>query len=192
MGGEKTIRCVLVLWLWGGCAFGGLWEREKEPRELKPPKVETQKIEQAFPTVTPSPQPMPKVSFPEATPTPTPRPGLRPKNPTKAAVLSLVIPGAGHVYSGETWKGILFAGVFGLTLWQSLDNFRLVEVPGEPDPIAKDETAGSLYGLAALAAYGFGIQDAYNAALRYNRKNHLVFSPFQPPSLIIARIVYRF
>jgi hypothetical protein len=56
--------------------------------------------------------------------TPTPVPGKTPKSPTTAGLLSAVLPGSGHVYAGQPLRGLFFAGAFGLTLWQSLENFH--------------------------------------------------------------------
>jgi TM2 domain-containing membrane protein YozV len=130
----------------------------------------------------------PTVRFP--TPTPTPRPGLSALNPTQAALFSVVIPGSGQVYAGDPLKGILFASLFGLGLWQTLDNFQLVS-DGAGGLVAKNETAGNLFGLATLAAYGFGIQDAYNTAASYNKKNYLTLN-FGVSPRPNARLAYMF
>lgn len=37
-----------------------------------------------------------------------PQPQLPAKDPTLAAILSLIIPGAGQIYAGSTTKGVLF------------------------------------------------------------------------------------
>lgn len=137
---------------------------------------------------TPTPVLAPKVEFP--TPTPTPRPGLSPKDPTAAALFSVVVPGAGHFYAGDPLKGIVFASLFGVGLWQTLDNLQLVRTSAG-DLVAKDETAGNLFGLATLAAYGFGIQDAMNTASDYNKQNHLTVSLGLEP-FPNATLAYRF
>ena len=67
----------------------------------------------------------PMVQIP--TPTPTPLPGLSPKNPTEAALFSVFLPGSGQVYAGDPIKGIVFASLFGIGLWQTLDNLQLVD-----------------------------------------------------------------
>jgi hypothetical protein len=112
-----------------------------------------------------------------ATPTPTPSLGVQKLDPTLAAVLSAVVPGSGHVYAGDPLKGLAFATVFGLGLWQTMENLQLVPDPSDITPpistISKDETAGNLFGLVTLAAYGFGIQDAFSTAVEHNRRNHL-------------------
>lgn len=124
-------------------------------------------------TATPTPVLAPSVQVPTATP--TPQPGLRPKNPTEAALFSVVIPGSGQVYAGDPLKGLVFATLFGLGLWQTLDNLQLVH-DDSGNLVAKNETAGNLFGLATLAAYGFGIQDAYNTAGQYNKRNNLTLN----------------
>ncbi|HEY5039355.1 MAG TPA: hypothetical protein VIJ93_09815, partial [bacterium] len=97
--------------------------------------------------------------------------------PTKAALFSVVVPGAGQVYAGDPLKGLVFATLFGVGLWQTIDNFQLVpDQPGSSNLVAKNETAGNLFGLATLAAYGFGIQDAFNTASNYNRKHYLALN----------------
>ncbi len=139
------------------------------PTPLPPPQIQEwgNTTDIVKPTATPVVAPM--VQIP--TPTPTPLPGLSPKSPTEAALFSVFLPGAGQVYAGDPIKGIVFASLFGIGLWQTLDNLQLVDGLGD----TKNETAGNLFGLATLAVYGFGIQDASNTAINYNKKNYLTF-----------------
>src|ERR1039458_6609005 len=95
-----------------------------------------------------------------------------PKNPTHAALFSVVLPGSGQVYAGDPLKGLAFATLFGIGLWQTIDNLQLVN-DGNGNLVSKNETAGNLFGLGTLAAYGFGIQDAFNTAANYNKQHHL-------------------
>jgi hypothetical protein len=116
--------------------------------------------------------------------TPTPVLGRKLKSPTKAGLFSAVLPGSGHVYAGQPVRGLLFAGVFGVTLWKSLENFKKND-----DGTMKNSNAGQLYGLAALLTYGFAVEDAYDSANRYNRRYHLKLSLNSKlgPHLMIAR-----
>jgi hypothetical protein len=120
----------------------------------------------------------------EVVDTPTPVPGKNHKNPTTAGLMSAVIPGSGNFYAAQPLRGVLFAGAFGVCLWQSIENFKKI------DGKIKNSNAGQLFGLGALVAYGFGVQDAYDSSNRYNRRYHLKLA-FDPttrgPRLMIAR-----
>jgi hypothetical protein len=145
---------------------------------LAPPKIKPVKAKNIEADYLPATEPvvLPNISFPEKVePTPTPEPGMIPKDPLAAALLSAMVPGAGHAYSGEPLRGLFFAAAFGVSLYLTLDNLRLVDEANTDQRVARNETAGSLYGLATLAAYGFGIQDASSGARRYNRRHHLRF-----------------
>ena len=126
-----------------------------------------------YKVATPTPQVVPEIQF--ATPTPTPLPGLKAKNPTKSAILSAIVPGLGQVDAGDPLKGLAFAAVFGVGLWQTLYNFQLVPQP-EGGTGSRNNDLGHVFGLVTLAAYGFGVQDAFNTAVSYNRRNHLALS----------------
>jgi len=145
-----------------------------DPTPIPPPQVVP--VEGDLPSAKATPTVVVVPVLKEAIPTPefTPVAGKTLRKASTAGILSAFFPGAGHVYAGEPLKGVFFAGAFGLTLWQSIRNFSLVEDPNvHGSYISRNQTAGSLYGLAALAAYGFGIQDAYASAHRYNRRYHL-------------------
>jgi hypothetical protein len=116
-----------------------------------------------------TPTPVVAPSLPETDGLPEPVAGKSPKRPRTAGWMSAVLPGSGHVYAGEPLKGLFFAGAFGLTLWQSVDNLQKLQ----PDYREKNATAGQLYGLAAIVTYGFCVQDAFDSARRYNRRYHL-------------------
>jgi hypothetical protein len=140
-----------------------------------PPSLQEIVEPSQYKVATPTPQAVPEIQF--ATPTPTPLPWLKPKNPTKSAILSAIIPGLGQVDAGDPWKGLGFAAVFGVGLWQTLYNFQLVPQPNNIGLNgSRNEDLGHLFGLITLAAYGFGVQDAYSTAVSYNHRNHLAFS----------------
>ncbi|HET9869032.1 MAG TPA: hypothetical protein VFR02_00850 [bacterium] len=141
-------------------------------------------------TVTPTPVTAPFVGY--ATPTPTPEPGVSHKDPATAAIFSVVVPGAGQVYDGDPLKGLAFAAVFGVSLWQTIDSLQLEPDPNNPgDVIAKDEERGSLFGLITLAAYGFGIEDALDGAVDYNRRHYVSLALGMRP-LASASLTYHF
>lgn len=168
---KPLLSALLVVLLALPLSAATFWEKDGTPTPtvLEVPTLEGLEEKKELPASVPVEAP--QVDFP--TPTPTPLPGLAPKDPTTAALLSVAVPGGGQVYAGDPLKGLAFAAVFGVGLWQTLDNFALVEKDGEAR--SKDETLGHLFGLATLAAYGFGIQDAYATAEHYNRSRHLSF-----------------
>jgi hypothetical protein len=143
-----------------------------------------------FTTATPTAVVVPLVGI--ATPTPTAEPGIHRKDPTTAAIFSLVLPGAGQVYDDDPLKGLAFAAVFGVALWQTIDSLKLVPNPTDPsDVIAKNEEKGSLFGLLTLAAYGFGIEDALDGAADYNRRHFVSLSLGLQP-MASASLSYHF
>jgi TM2 domain-containing membrane protein YozV len=160
------------------------------PTPVPAPEIQNWGQITEYNTPVPTPTAVMAPKFEYLSPTPTPQPGLSPKDPTVAALFSVVVPGAGHVYAGDPLKGIIFASLFGVGLWQTLDNLQLVRTSAG-DLVAKDETAGNLFGLATLAAYGFGIQDAMNTATDYNKQNHLTVSLGLEP-FPTATLAYRF
>jgi hypothetical protein len=71
-------------------------------------------------------------------------------------------------------KGVVIAALFGVGLWQTIDNLSLQNVNGTVQ--SKDEDLGNLCGLATLAIYGYQIQDASDTSAQYNKKNYLTFN----------------
>src|ERR1051326_1319399 len=68
----------------------------------EPPPVQAVEEPVEYKTATPTPVIAPIA--PPVSPTPTPQPGLSPKNPTQAALFSVVVPGSGQVYAGDPVK----------------------------------------------------------------------------------------
>lgn len=177
----KSLRIPLGILLYFGFsityASPNFWKSKQTPTPPEPPPIQQLEEPVQFQTATPTPVPAPFLGVPS--PTPTSVPGLSTKNPTKAALFSMVIPGSGQVYAGDALKGIAFAALFGVGFWQTFDNLQLV-----PDPSnaygskvkSKNEEAGELIGFATLAVYGFGIQDAFDTAAGFNKRNNLDLS----------------
>jgi hypothetical protein len=143
------------------------------PVAAPPVLVPSEPVE--FQTATPTPVLAPVVQV--ATSTPTAEPGVSHKDPGIAALFSLLVPGAGQVYDTDPLKGVAFAAVFGVSLWQTIDNLQLKpDTDGSGYEIPKNEDLGQLFGLFTLVAYGFGLEDAYDGAITYNRQHYVSLS----------------
>jgi hypothetical protein len=176
------------------------WTSEDE----SPTPTEVPRISSEFLTASPTPVIVPAIQA--IPPTPTPRPGLKAIDPTAAALFSVVIPGSGQVYAGDPLKGIVIAALFGVGLWQTIDNLSLqptnaglpqtqdlngTETTTTGTLQSKDEDLGNLCGLATLIIYGYQVQDAADTADHYNKKNYLTFNLGISPGPN-ARLAYLF
>jgi len=103
------------------------------------------------------------------------------KSPTTARIIG-IIPGAGHMYAGETGRGWAYlGGIAGLALLGT----AVVAADCVADVYTGEETCGSSTGENVLVAafvglWGWSIYDAGRAAHRQNEKHGL------RTSLIIA------
>ncbi|HVM32762.1 MAG TPA: hypothetical protein VMU88_06475 [bacterium] len=192
---ENTFRFGVLVFLSGLSslqAAPSFWNPSgtQTPTPVSAPPVLVPSEPVQYLTATPTPVVAPFVGI--ATPTPTPAPGITAKSPVEAALFSVVVPGSGQVYDGDPLKGLAFAAVFGVSLWQTIDALQLEPNPSNPgDVIAKDEERGSLFGLVALAAYGFGIEDALDGAADYNRRHYVSLSMGLQP-MASASLTYHF
>jgi hypothetical protein len=175
------LKSLLILSILFGASFAQaspqFWQPvgTQTPTPPPAPNIEETGQPEVFQTATPTAVTAPRIT--KQDPTPTPEPGLTAKNPTEAAIFSVVVPGAGQVYAGDPLKGLVFATLFGVSVWQTIDKFQLVpDRPGSTNLIARDETLGNFFGLAAIASYGFGVLDAYNTAANYNRRHYLTLN----------------
>ncbi len=92
------------------------------------------------------------------------------KDPSTATIMSVIVPGGGHLYSGETRKGamILGVGLGGLVLGTALsvDSVGCDEdLNCDTDPSYLPMAAGYLL---YLGSWVYGITDASNSADRMN------------------------
>jgi len=165
------------------------WTSEQDtPTPPEAPSIDTIKIPNSYLTASPTPVVVPVIQA--VSPTPTPVPGLKPQDPTTAALFSVVVPGAGQVYAGDPLKGLVVATLFGLGLWQTIDNLSLQQA-SDGTLHSKNEDLGSLCGLATLVIYGYQIQDASDISTQYNKKNYLTFNLGISPRPN-ARLAYMF
>jgi hypothetical protein len=164
------------------------WTSEDDtPTPPPAPGVDTSSVPSSYLTASPTPVLAPLIKA--VSPTPTSVPGLKPQDPTVAALFSAVVPGSGQVYAGDPLKGVIIAALFGVGLWQTIDNLSLQNVNGTIQ--SKDEDLGNLCGLATLAIYGYQIQDASDMSAQYNKKNYLTFNLGISPGPN-ARLAYMF
>ena len=103
------------------------------------------------------------------------------KSPAAARMIGIV-PGAGHIYAGETKRGLTYLGgtigvfLLGATLWATECVGSLGEQCEESDAVSDDIAV-----IATLGLWGWSIYDAGRAAHRTNAKRHvkvsLIFTP---------------
>jgi hypothetical protein len=172
------------------------WTSEDDtPTPPPAPGVDTSSVPSSYLTASPTPVLAPVIKV--VSPTPTPVPGLKPVDPTTAALFSVVLPGSGQVYAGDPLKGVVIAALFGVGLWQTIDNLSLQSTSGgtsgelQTVSTVKNEDLGSIAGLVTLAIYGYQIQDASDTAVEYNKKNYLTFNLGISPGQN-ARLAYMF
>jgi hypothetical protein len=172
------------------------WTSEDDtPTPPPAPGVNTFSVPSSYLTASPTPVFAPIIKA--VSPTPTPVSGLKPVDPTTAALFSVVLPGSGQVYAGDPLKGVVIAALFGVGLWQTIDNLSLQSTSGGTSgelptvSTVKNEDLGSIAGLVTLAIYGYQIQDASDTATQYNKKNYLTFNLGISPRPN-ARLAYMF
>ncbi|HEX2209800.1 MAG TPA: hypothetical protein VHG93_19120 [Longimicrobium sp.] len=105
----------------------------------------------------------------------TPPPGY--KDPGTSTLLSVVVPGGGQIYSGETNKGLLLlgGGLGGLMLGVAM-SASSVGVSCDDDFDCRDDTNYAPMALGYLAYFGtwvYGIIDADDSAHRMNSRRGL-------------------
>jgi len=96
------------------------------------------------------------------------------KSPTAARFIG-IIPGAGHVYAGETSRGLAYFGgivALGLVGGMALAVDCLDEL-AEPSDSCGSKTGENLLTAAILGVWGWSIYDAGRAAERTNRAHGL-------------------
>jgi hypothetical protein len=101
------------------------------------------------------------------------------KSGTAATVLSVLVPGAGHIYTGETGKGLALLGIgvggftFGAYMWQR----NVVDDMDDCDDIGCALTSSTKHSawayagmLAFVGSWVYGVADAGSSANRMNER----------------------
>jgi opacity protein-like surface antigen len=100
------------------------------------------------------------------------------KDPGTATIMSVIIPGGGHLYSGETKKGamILGVGLGGLVLGSAL-TAGSAGIDCDYDDFECEDNTSYLPAAAGyllyLGSWVYGIMDGSDSAARMNAKNGL-------------------
>jgi len=104
-----------------------------------------------------------------------------PKDPSTAAVLSFLVPGAGHIYAGAIGTGIVAFVATGFIA----NNFRQALVDRADCQVRSSDCASAdtnvnLQAALFLTAWVYGMFDAAKAARKYNAERGLETAAIQP------------
>lgn len=94
------------------------------------------------------------------------------KSGAVATILGVFLPGAGHIYAGETGRGALFAAGTGLAFMYGFGDGRCKRPYTDVRTCETDksETLSAASFVSAFVIYGVSIWDAHRAARRTNAK----------------------
>ena len=110
-----------------------------------------------------------------------------PKDPGRAQLYSVVVPGGGQFYTGETVKGAaIFAGVGGGLVAAAT---ALPQLQADLQPRSHYERYGVQFGVGLGVAgvlWLYGILDAPNGARRANERSGLAVVPLQDGGAAVA------
>ena len=98
------------------------------------------------------------------------------KSETTATILSLILPGAGHIYAGETGRGLVFMGAAALAFGYGFSDGQCKRpyTDVRTCELDKNETLGGISLAAALGIYAFSAWDAHRAVKRTNARRRSV------------------
>ncbi len=97
------------------------------------------------------------------------------------ATVWAVLPGAGHIYAGETTRGLLLAGATGLSFMYGLSDGQCKQpyTDVRTCELEKNESLAEASLIAAFALYAFSLWDAHDAARRANARRGLSLGVYE-------------
>jgi hypothetical protein len=117
--------------------------------------------------------------------------GYQVKDPRLACMLSLIVPGGGHIYLRQDLKGITFCLLTGVGYGASAYYLYLGMFGGASGTEARsDLIVSALLFVVAAIVHVVGIVEAYNDAVDINEKK-FYYGMMQSNSPYIARIEYK-
>ncbi|HEU4747674.1 MAG TPA: DUF6677 family protein [Gemmatimonadaceae bacterium] len=115
------------------------------------------------------------------------------KSETTATILGLILPGAGHIYAGETGRGLLVMGTSGLAFAYGFSDGQCKRpyTDVRTCELDKNETLAGISLAAALGIYAFSAWDAHRAVKRTNARRGRVVGYFNVSSGLAVSSVPR-
>lgn len=113
------------------------------------------------------------------------------KSETTATILGLILPGAGHLYAGETGRGLLLMGTTGLAFAYGFSDGQCKRpyTDVRTCELDKNETLAGISLVAALGLYAYSVWDAPRAVKRANgRRGRVVGSLMASTRLAVTPI----
>lgn len=113
------------------------------------------------------------------------------KSETTATILGLILPGAGHIYAGETGRGLLLMGAAGLAFAYGFSDGQCKRpyTDVRTCELDKNETLAGISLAGALGIYAYSAWDAHRAVKRANaRRGRVVGSLNVSTRLVISPI----
>ena len=101
------------------------------------------------------------------------------KSGTTATMLALLLPGTGHIYAGETGRGLLFMGAAGLAFAYGFSDGQCKRpyTDVRTCELDKNETLAGISLATALGIYAFSAWDAHRAVRRTNARRGVAIGP---------------
>lgn len=115
------------------------------------------------------------------------------KSETTATILALILPGAGHIYAGETGRGLVFMSTAGLAFAYGFSDGQCKRpyTDVRTCELEKNETVAGISLAAALGIYAFSAWDAHRAVKRTNARRRSVVGSLNVSTGLAVRPVPR-